>query len=100
LVAYGIVKVESRKMFDTIRLARKRYLHLWSQDHDRVEDDAVACVHAAVGLVVSAIGQDFKGGAIVLNPRLVKYLKRTGVYEPTPRSGDTPSAESPASGSS
>ena len=71
-------------MFDTIRLVRRKYLHLWSQDHDRLADDAVTCYHAAVGLVVTVIGQDVKDRAIVLNPRLVEYLARQGMYEPAP----------------
>jgi hypothetical protein len=84
LAAYGIVSPEVVKMFETIRLIRRKYLHLWSQDHERLPEDAVACFHAAVGLVVKSIGQDFKRGAMILNPRLVKYLERQGVYEPPP----------------
>jgi hypothetical protein len=84
LMAYGIVSPEVVKMFDTIRLIRRKYLHLWSQDHDRLSEDAVACFHAAIGLVVKAIGQDIKDGAVLLNPRLVKYLERQGMYEPPP----------------
>ena len=72
------------EMFDTIRLVRRKYLHLWSQDHGRLADDAVTCYHAAVGLVVTVIGQDVKDRAIVLNPRLVEYLARQGMYEPAP----------------
>jgi hypothetical protein len=68
-------------MFDTIRLTRRRYLHLWSQDHEQLSIDAVACFHAGIGLAVAAIGQDVKDGAIVLNPKLVKYLQRQGMYE-------------------
>lgn len=82
LRAYGVINNDVVTMFDTIRLIRRRYLHLWSQDHDRLPDDAVASVHAAVGLVVAAVGQDFADGKVVLNPRLVKYLGRQGVYEP------------------
>ncbi len=71
-------------MFDTIRLSRRKYLHLWSQDHERLAQDAVACFHAAIGLVVAVIGQDVKNGALLLNPKLVKYLERPGIYEPPP----------------
>ena len=82
LDSLGLATVEVVKMFDTIRLTRRKYLHLWSQDHEQLPSDAVACFHAAIGLVVNAIGQDLKDGAIVLNPRLVKYLQRQGIYEP------------------
>ncbi len=87
LSAYGLGAPAVVEMFDTIRLTRRKYLHLWSQDHDRLADDAVTCYHAAVGLVVTVIGQDVKDGAISLNPRLVKYLARQGMYEPTPDAG-------------
>ena len=82
LASYGIVNADVVKMFDTVRLTRRRYLHLWSQDHEQLPMDAVACFHAGIGLVVAAIGQDVKDGAIVLNPRLVKYLQQQGMYEP------------------
>lgn len=82
LASYGLVAPSVVSMFDAVRLARRKYLHLWSQDHDRLSEDAVACFHAGIGLVVAAIGQDIKDGAIVLNPRLVKYLQRQGIYEP------------------
>jgi hypothetical protein len=82
LASYGIVSPKLVEMFNTIRLIRRKYLHLWSQDHDRLAEDAVACFQAGIGLVVAVIGQDFEDGAIVLNPKLVKYLERQGVYEP------------------
>jgi hypothetical protein len=84
LTAYGLIPTKVAEMFETIRAIRRRYLHLWSQDHDRLAGDAVACFHAAIGLVVTVIGQDVKDGAIVLNPHLVKYLERQGMYEPRP----------------
>ena len=82
LTSYGIISPEVVAMFDTIRQIRRKYLHLWSQDHDRLPNDAVACFHAAIGLVVAAFGQDIKDGALVLNPKLIKYLERQGIYEP------------------
>jgi hypothetical protein len=84
LSAYSAVPPAVEPMFETIRLRRRKYLHLWSQDHERLSQDAVDCFHAAVGLVVAVIGQDIKDGVLILNPRLVKYLKRQGVYEPPP----------------
>src|SRR5439155_8328117 len=60
LSSYGVVAPNVATMFDTIRLSRRKYLHLWSQDHERLAQDAVACFHAAIGLVVAVIGQDIK----------------------------------------
>ncbi len=82
LAAYNIITVDARQHFDRIRLARRRYLHLWSEDHEKLPSDAVACFQAAVSLVVTAIGHDVRGGKLVLNARLAQYLERKGLYEP------------------
>ena len=47
-------------------------------------DDAIKVYHSAVVLVTKAIGQGVSGGAVVLNPSLVKYLERAGLYQPVP----------------
>lgn len=82
LGAYGIITPEARQHFERIRLARRRYLHLWSEDHGKLPRDAVACFQSAVSLVVTAIGQDIREGKLVFNPRLAQYLERRGLYEP------------------
>ncbi len=76
LSAYGIIGDKTRSDFDKIRQIRNQYLHLWSHDHDRLPTDGVQSFHAAVSLVVTAIGQDVQEGVLVLNPRLVRYLER------------------------
>ncbi len=76
LSAYGIVNEDTRSNFDKIRNVRRRYLHLWSNDHNRLPGDGIQCFHAAVSLVVTAIGQDIRDGRFVLNPRLIGYLER------------------------
>ena len=81
LEAYRIIASKVADDFDTIRRIRRQYLHLWSQDHQRLAEDAVKCFHAAIGLVIEAIGQDFKDGKVLLNPALVKYLGRKGMLE-------------------
>jgi hypothetical protein len=82
LRGYGLIDSEIKSAFDLIRTKRRRYLHLWSQDHDALPADAVATYNAAIALVIRAIGQDIDEGKLVLNPELVKYLERQGVYEP------------------
>jgi hypothetical protein len=82
LRAYGAIDDETKKAFDLIRATRRKYLHLWSQDHGRLAQDAVTVFKAAVRLVVRVIGQDIQDGKIVLNAALTKYLERTGVYQP------------------
>ena len=82
LHAFNIIDGDLKKDFDLIRLTRRKYLHLWSQDHATLPSDAVSAYNAAVSIVVKAIGQDIHNGKISLNPALVKYLERSGVFVP------------------
>ena len=82
LAAYGLIDPATKGRFETIKETRRGYLHLWSQDHDSLPGDAIKSYHAAVALVATIIGQDFRGGKIVINQSLVKYLERQGVYQP------------------
>jgi len=79
LNAYGIINDQLKKAFDMIRTKRKRYLHIWSQDHDRLPADAIEAFNAAVLIVVSAIGQDLQEGRLMLNPKLIQYLDQKGI---------------------
>jgi hypothetical protein len=82
LTTYGLIDAAAGGRFNTIRETRRGYLHLWSQDHDSLPRDAIKGYHAAVALVATVIGQDFTEGKIIVNPRLVGYLERKGVYHP------------------
>lgn len=82
LHAYNIIDDETTVNFDLIRTTRRKYLHLWSQDHDSLPKAAVQTFNSAVAVVVKAIGQDIRDGKIYLNPPLIKYLERKGVYTP------------------
>lgn len=82
LSSFGLIDSSAEGRFNTIRETRRGYLHLWSQDHDSLPGDARKSYHAAVALVATVIGQDFSDGKIVINPRLVGYLERKGVYQP------------------
>jgi hypothetical protein len=75
LLAYHVIDASMKAEFDTVRTIRRRYLHLWSQDHARLPADAVRAFRAAVALVVRAIGQDVQGGKLLLRPSLVRYLR-------------------------
>jgi hypothetical protein len=82
LAAYGLIDAAAKGRFETIKETRRGYLHLWSQDHDSLPRDAIKSYHAAVALVATTIGQEFRDGKIVINQPLVKYLERQGVYHP------------------
>jgi hypothetical protein len=81
LAAYAIIDKNLEDAFEGIRTIRNRYLHLWSQDHERLPLDAIKSFEAAVLLVVSAIGQNIKDGKLIMNPALVSYLERKGTYK-------------------
>lgn len=83
LKAYGIITLDVVKEFDVIRLTRNQYLHRWSNDHDRLPEDAETCFRAAGELVVQAIGlKVLKGGTIDVSSKLVKYLEREDAVRP------------------
>jgi hypothetical protein len=80
LYTFGIINSEMKQNFDIIRNIRRGYLHLWSQDHEKLPLDSVKCFEAAVLLVVSAIGQDLKDGKIVLSKEILNYLQKQGIF--------------------
>ncbi len=93
LKAHGLISTETASDFRTIRTVRRKYLHLWKQDHDHLAADAIICYAAAVRLAVGVIGQLADGGVIQLSGPMTKYLEREG------RLQDVPSAAQDASDS-
>ena len=83
LKGFKIINQETAGKFDKIRIIRKKYLHLWSQDHDRLSTDAIEAFKVTASIVSEIIGQGITNdGCFKLNPKIVDYLKRTGVFEP------------------
>ena len=91
LSVYGIVSQDVVENFETIRSKRRQYLHLLSQSHDSLREDAESCFRAATDLVVAVISPDAKEGKLLLRPRLLEYLLREGVYKPSPASASSQS---------
>jgi hypothetical protein len=71
-----IVDENQVALFDTIRTIRRKYLHLWSQDHESLPDDALQAYRSAVLLVDGVIGQEIVNNRIALSPALIHYLER------------------------
>ena len=83
LRVFKIINQETAEKFHKIRTTRRKYLHLWSQDHDRLSTDAIEVFTASASIVAEIIGQGItKEGCFKLNPKIVNYLKKTGVFEP------------------
>lgn len=79
LWAYEIISEELKEKFDRIRTRRRKYLHFWSEEHQAIEKDSRDCYLAATELVVGVIGQDFADGRVLINPKLLEYLKDRGL---------------------
>ena len=81
LHTYGLVDDALKASFDRIRTTRRQYLHLWSKDYDKLSVDAVACYREALRIVVFVLGQTIRDGKLVLNAKLIRYLRVQGVLE-------------------
>lgn len=80
LHTYNLIDEKIKSSFDIIRTVRRKYLHLFSQEHDKISTDAVKVFVETVKLVVNVIGQNVVDGKIILNPRLLKYIEEKGEY--------------------
>lgn len=78
----GLIDGAMKRHFDTVRTKRRQYLHLYSTDHTQLSRDAVDVFCATVEIVVSALGIGTRGGKVVLDPALLKYLERKGLVRP------------------
>jgi len=65
--------------FDLVLSKRTRYRQLWIHDGQTMPADAVEAYHAAVVVVVNAIGQETEEGRVVLPEDLLNYLARSGM---------------------
>jgi len=78
LAGWSLIDDEMKSWFETVKLIRKKYLHLYSQEHDEIAPDAVRAFHATIRLVTKVIGQGTHDGMMVFNPAFIRYLERTG----------------------
>jgi hypothetical protein len=76
LSAYGVIDLATKEAFSAIRLARRRYLHLLSKDHQELPADAVKAFNAATSLVVTATGLSVQDGRIAVSAAFVRYLQK------------------------
>jgi len=86
LKAYGEIAEPVQAAFTEIRTLRRKYLHLWTQDHGQLAKDAAAAYHAAITLTIAVLGQDVHEGRIRLRDKMLEYLDRHGRLQPLPES--------------
>ncbi|MCH8836571.1 MAG: hypothetical protein IIA60_02090 [Candidatus Marinimicrobia bacterium] len=80
LSSLDFIDDETESAFKNIRMIRRNYLHLWSQDHTELPKDAISAFQSAVSLIIKVIGQDIEDGKIRLNPAMARYLEKKGLY--------------------
>jgi hypothetical protein len=79
LAKSGIVDSAAVARFDSIRLARNRYLHALSADSSDIERDARLLFLETAAVVQVALGVTIQeGGTLGLNPKLLAHLKQRG----------------------
>lgn len=78
----GIINPTLVNAFETVRKARRSYLHFWSHDHGAVPRDAVKVFGSAAQIAGTLLGLHFHEGKTLLPPAIMRYLKKRGLYEP------------------
>ncbi|MBC8278250.1 MAG: hypothetical protein H8E46_08470 [FCB group bacterium] len=82
LSAYKLIDAETKNRFETIKNTRNKYLHLFSEKHDEISNDAKEVFLNSIELVKIIIGQEIKDGKIILNPRIISYMEKRGLVKP------------------
>jgi len=78
LRAFGVIDDDMKNKFDLVRTTRRKYLHLWSKDHNDIAQDSIAIYKATLYLTSNIIGQDIRDGMFVVKSDIQKYLENTG----------------------
>lgn len=80
LLGLGIIKNELKERFDRIRTIRRKYLHLWSQPTNSIEEDAYTLYDDVVRLVIQFTGIHMaEPGVVGFNPDFHLLMKEHGV---------------------
>ena len=84
LQGLGLIEPDQVVLFDRIRDVRRKYLHLLSEPHERLAEDARVAFGAALELTRAALGDlDPRVSAVVnMRPGLLKYLQDEGLVIP------------------
>jgi len=79
---HNLINEHQKGLFEIIRETRRGYLHYYSKNPSQSAADARRVFQAADAVVRTMIGQGIRDGKIILNPALVRYLKRKGIARP------------------
>lgn len=70
----GIDEVTKRQL-DSIRVKRRKYLHLWSRDHGDLRSDALEVYRDSVSVAVSVFGLAIADGVLTFRQSLLASLR-------------------------
>jgi hypothetical protein len=82
LFGTGLITEDERKNFTVVRELRRKYLHLLSQSHEHLREDALAAFRATANAVASFLGiTPGAAGAMRIDQRLLNYLAAKGLLQ-------------------
>jgi hypothetical protein len=76
LYGYELISPEVYKNFERIREIRRKYLHLLTSSHDRIEEDALIIFEATVNNVMSVLGITLVDSRVAFSPLFNQWLTR------------------------
>lgn len=84
LLGLKIINNETTDLFDQLRQIRRRYLHFYSQPHDRIETDAISAYDLSINLLINCLGlSEVVGGALQIRQEFLDYLVEKGIVKET-----------------
>jgi len=82
LLSNDIITTELKAHYDTIRTIRKKYLHYYSKEYSKIENDAVKAYEASVILIRNLVCEKIEHDQVIMDEKLIEYLKERGVVKP------------------
>jgi hypothetical protein len=83
LLAIGEIDDDLYSLFEQVRIARNKYLHLPTERSESLESDAIETYNWTVSLVVKGLGLEVvEAGKISFKPKVMNFLKKKGLIEP------------------
>jgi hypothetical protein len=79
LRAFGLVSKEDEAYLDYLRVTRRKYFHLWSEDVANAGLDARECFLRITRLVKNTLRLEYENGSVNMNPLLSAYLAKHGL---------------------
>lgn len=76
LFGYELISADVHKNFDKIREIRRKYLHLLTASHEKIDEDALLIFEATVNNVMAVLGLTLIDGRVGFSPLFNQWLAR------------------------